>query len=361
MIKRSMAKFESISDKIHNYRGVLLVISIPIVLITFVLFVMSGKSASDAIVLEEVEINSKKVWANSRGNRNYAVIFDAGSSGSRVHVYCLDQNLDLVPIGSELELFEQGICCFFFFLAGRFLHFLEVSGDEFKEKSENVNRQSESAEDEEFDGVVQADFAFFDPKPDDFHGVKTLLQSYLDNKQWDLNGFIDLILGQTTVGIVVKLEDDEDNGVFSVITALNLGRFKDHKCITELKEFLLNICQEKDKIGNLRSLLEDKAQNVGLLVSQCVVNLPPKLLPHLYDALFDEVSWATEDEPTEELRNSFHFNFYIVVSKIYKACFLRQFYASVSKVDYFTYRHGFITSTFDSIAFARAGFEIMLP
>ncbi|KAK8684885.1 hypothetical protein V6N13_040899 [Hibiscus sabdariffa] len=94
--------------------------------------------------------------------------------------------------------------------------------------------------------------------------------------------------------------------------------FDDHKCITELKEFLLSICLEKDKIGNLRSLLGDKAHDVGLLVSQRVVNLPPELLPHLYDALFDEIAWATEDEPTEELRNSFWFKFYIVVSKIYK-------------------------------------------
>lgn len=75
-------------------------------------------------------------------------------------------------------------------------------------------------------GVVQADFAFFDPKPDDFHGVKTLLQTYLDNKQWDLSGFVDLILGQTTVGTVVKVEGDEDDGVFSVVTALNLQRYK---------------------------------------------------------------------------------------------------------------------------------------
>ena len=55
-------------------------------------------------------------------------------------------------------------------------------------------------------GVVQADFAFFDPKPDDFHGVKVLLQTYIDDKHWDLSGFVDLILGQTKVGTVVKID-----------------------------------------------------------------------------------------------------------------------------------------------------------
>ena len=77
-----------------------------------------------------------------------------------------------------------------------------------------------------FQGVVQADFAFFDPKPNDFHGVKTLLQTYLDVEEWDLSGFADLILEQTTVGTVVKVEDDEDEGVFALVTALNLWRYR---------------------------------------------------------------------------------------------------------------------------------------
>lgn len=75
-------------------------------------------------------------------------------------------------------------------------------------------------------GVVQADFVFFDPKADDFHGVKILLQTYLDDIQWDLSGFVDLILAQTTVGTVVKIEDDDDDTPFSIVTALNLERYK---------------------------------------------------------------------------------------------------------------------------------------
>uniref|UniRef100_A0A2P2J9T6 Protein BCCIP homolog n=1 Tax=Rhizophora mucronata TaxID=61149 RepID=A0A2P2J9T6_RHIMU len=193
------------------------------------------------------------------------------------------------------------------------------SGNGFRKQNvEEKIEQVESSEEEELEGVVQADFAFFDPKLDDFQGVKVLLQTYLDNEQWDLSGFVDLILGQTTVGTVVKVEDEEDEGLFSVVTALNLGRYKDHKCITEVKKFLLKVCLEKNIIANLKLLLGDQSQNVGLLVSQRVVNLPPQLLPPLYDALFDEVLWATEDEPTEELRKSFCFESFLLVSKIYK-------------------------------------------
>ncbi|XP_042488767.1 protein BCCIP homolog [Macadamia integrifolia] len=177
---------------------------------------------------------------------------------------------------------------------------------------------SESSDEEEHNEIVQADFAFFDPKPDDFHGVKILLLSYLDNKQWDLSGFVDLILAQTTVGTVVKLEDADDDGLFSVVTALNMGRYKDHRCITELNKFLIEVCQEKDVLSKLRLILGEEASNVGLLVSQRVANLPPQLLPPLYDALFDEASWATEDEPTEELQDSFRFKFYLVLTRIYK-------------------------------------------
>ncbi|CAD6207722.1 unnamed protein product [Miscanthus lutarioriparius] len=183
--------------------------------------------------------------------------------------------------------------------------------------------------------TVQADFAFFDPKPSDFHGVRLLLKTYLDSKPWDLTGFVDLILAQTTVGTVAKLADDDDeegegNGaekanssnntddddLFGLISVLNLGRYAEQKCIKDLKEYLLAVCADKGTKKQLRSLLEEKASSVGLLVCRRFVNFPYELVPKLYDALFDEVSWATEDEPTKELQDSFRFKHYLLVVRM---------------------------------------------
>ena len=44
------------------------------------------------------------------------------------------------------------------------------------------------------------------------------------------------------------------------------------------------------------------------------MNLPVELLPSMHQALFDEIKWATEDEPTQELRDSFRFERYLLIT-----------------------------------------------
>ncbi|XP_064994162.1 protein BCCIP homolog isoform X2 [Musa acuminata AAA Group] len=201
---------------------------------------------------------------------------------------------------------------------------------ELKPPSEIERVESEQEDDEEAElEMMQADFGFFDPKPGDFNGVKLLLRNYLDDKQWDLSGFVDLILEQTTVGTVVKLDehdeardgngdDDDDAGPFALISALNLARYEGHKCMKEFKEYLLHVCPDEGLRKRLKPFLEEKVSDVGLLVSQRFVNCPYQLVPPLYDALFDEVSWATEDEPTKELQDFFRFKYYLLVTRIFE-------------------------------------------
>ncbi|KAI3683623.1 hypothetical protein L1987_84132 [Smallanthus sonchifolius] len=73
---------ESLSDTLHRYRGVILVISVPLLIICVVLFLMpSARSSSN-----DVFVSNRKYLSSYASPipslKSYDVVFDAGSSGS---------------------------------------------------------------------------------------------------------------------------------------------------------------------------------------------------------------------------------------------------------------------------------------
>jgi BCCIP len=113
-----------------------------------------------------------------------------------------------------------------------------------------------------------------------------------------------------------------------VASVLNLHRYRDLECLQQIAAYLTEQCSDAKlrlqltavgircmagnrcadctmtciQFGSLLSLsntvqaLRDAGS--GLLLNQRLVNAPPQVAPPLMQALFDEISWAVEDEPT---------------------------------------------------------------
>lgn len=73
----------------------------------------------------------------------------------------------------------------------------ESTGDEGSEEEEDTSDVEESdADGDGGDEQVETMFNFQEPKEDHFHGLRNLLQNYLDGQEFDVSGLVDLILKQ---------------------------------------------------------------------------------------------------------------------------------------------------------------------
>lgn len=164
----------------------------------------------------------------------------------------------------------------------------ETSGDEVAEDTDEQTSETSSgsgSETSEVDdsssnsgsdgkGEVDVDFEFFDPQEIDFHGLKALLQTYLDGSTYSCSELVDTVITQVhysakycthtvniwcrfvlflqkiyfqlvqkTVGTVVKTTDSIDP--IAVLTVLPLRRYASLTCLKEIKSYLEANCDSK--------------------------------------------------------------------------------------------------------------------
>jgi len=112
---------------------------------------------------------------------------------------------------------------------------------------------------------------------------------------------------------MIKVEED----TFGFISVINLHKYSTLQCIQQIKKFTLDNCDEEQK-EKLNRLYEDTEHPFGLIICERVLNLPLQLSYYINLALFDEIKWAHEDEPTPEECESFMFKNYIVITKVFQ-------------------------------------------
>ncbi|KAG3206498.1 hypothetical protein PC128_g692 [Phytophthora cactorum] len=159
-------------------------------------------------------------------------------------------------------------------------------------------------------GNVNVNFLFSDPREAHFHSVKQFLLAYLPPTQpFDVSGLANAIVGQVTAGTMVCVEGEDD--VYGFITALNLRSFADETSIQQVLQYVTKKCPSAE-LPKLQQILNTK--NVGLLLNERMVNLPYQLVPALHSALHEDIEWAIQNEDTEELRNSFEMDYFLILS-----------------------------------------------
>mmetsp|Transcript_24938 Transcript_24938/g.64261 ORF Transcript_24938/g.64261 Transcript_24938/m.64261 type:complete len:301 (-) Transcript_24938:46-948(-) len=190
----------------------------------------------------------------------------------------------------------------------------EESSSEGEEPELNDADMQEADDDEDAFREINVSFEFFDPAEVDFHGLRALLGKYLDGAPFEaLSELVEVIIAQSTVGTVMKTAAEEDP--IGMVSALNLRRYSTLACLQQVRAFLAGKCKHKATREALDKAWE--AEGTALLLTERLMNTPPQIAPPLMQAIFDEIEWATEDEPTQELRDSYKLKQYIVATRVY--------------------------------------------
>jgi len=190
-----------------------------------------------------------------------------------------------------------------------------------EDEDESLNEEEDEDEEMELgenEREIQVDFEGQIPCQEDFSGIKSLLHQLFLKAHINLSNLSDHILAQSYVGSVLKQcydEDDEGSDdessldeVFGITTVLNLSHHKDVECIKEVIKYITEKTNQKAS-----SLFEDPANEVGLLINERFINIPPQVSVPLLENLSGEIVEANKNG------KPFKFTHLILISKAHEA------------------------------------------
>ena len=191
----------------------------------------------------------------------------------------------------------------------------EAEGEEDEaELEEEPQLEIQAGDDDPED--LQVEFAFFDPRPEDYHSMRALLAGGATLPPGiDPGGFADLLSEQAAVGTLVK-GDSIDTDVYGFVSAIGLQQHAKVKCVQQLTASVLKRLPDAAAIGALRGWLADAKAPVGLIVSERFVNMPPQLLPNLVDALVQDIDWAVQNADDKAERDGFKFRRLLLLASV---------------------------------------------
>lgn len=172
--------------------------------------------------------------------------------------------------------------------------------------------QMDRDDDDDFD-MVDVEFEWFNFDPEiDFHGVKSLVRQLLDvdASLFDVSALAELVLSQPTIGSTVKV-DGKATDPYAMLTVLNLREHCQKEPMKRLMAYLVEKARANKAISAIADAIEADKQ-IGLILSERLINVPSEIGPPMYSMLVDEVEAAVEDgEP-------YQFSHYLVLSKTYR-------------------------------------------
>ena len=196
-----------------------------------------------------------------------------------------------------------------------------------KKRAREENDMDEEEQEDVFDlenkmdeEIENVEFNFSNIVENDYHSLKSLLQPNFQFENINVGELTDLLISQKEdVGTTIRA-DDLIFGVFSYIPlSSNLAKKKHSSFIDEFYNFIklkINKIDQTNK-NKILEIINNKNLNLGLIISERIVNLPEETIPPALGLATKEINECREVEE-KDYDKRFDFDYLILISKFVK-------------------------------------------